>query len=455
MVLIHYLPFLILPHYLIVYPNDMEISSLYQLFLRAGKVSTDSRKIEPGCLFFALRGDNFNGNQYALAALEKGATYAIVDDPGLGANDKCIVVHDVLQTLQDLARHHRRQLHIPIIAITGSNGKTTTKELIATVLSSQYPMHYTQGNLNNHIGVPLTLLQLDPRIEVAVIEMGANHQGEIDQLCRIAEPTHGLITNIGKAHLEGFGGIEGVKKGKSELYRYLAETNGLAFVNNDEPFLLELSSPVKKRIFYELSENPAPNHKPYEVKLLQLQPFIQVAFLDEKEQLIETGSKLMGVHNFQNIKTAVTLGKYFKVPGAKIKAAIENYNPNMNRSQWVPFGSNSILLDAYNANPSSMEATLRSFAENGSANKVVILGDMFELGDDAPIEHKRIAQFANNLGFEQVVLVGKHFAAAAQQLGCLHFDNVEELKGWFTGQNWENKAILIKGSRGMALEKVL
>lgn len=455
MVLIHCLPFLILPHYLIVYPNDMEISSLYQLFLSAGKVSTDSRKIEPGCLFFALRGDNFNGNQYALAALEKGASYAIVDDPGLGANDKCIVVQNVLQTLQDLARHHRRQLHIPIIAITGSNGKTTTKELIAAVLSSQYPMQYTQGNLNNHIGVPLTLLQLDPRIEVAVIEMGANHQGEIDQLCRIAEPTHGLITNIGKAHLEGFGGIEGVKKGKSELYRYLAETNGLAFVNNDEPFLLELSEPVRKRIFYELSENPDPNHKPYEVKLLQLQPFIQVAFLDEKEQLIEADSKLMGVHNFQNIKTAVTLGKYFKVPGAKIKAAIEHYNPNMNRSQWVPWGSNSILLDAYNANPSSMEATLRSFAENGLGNKVVILGDMFELGEDAPIEHDRIAQLANGLGFEKVVLVGKHFAKAAQQLGCLHFDNVEELKGWFTGQIWENKVFLIKGSRGMALERVL
>lgn len=455
MVLIHCLPFLILPHYLIVYPNDMEISSLYQLFLSAGKVSTDSRKIEPGCLFFALRGDNFNGNQYALDALEKGASYAIVDDTGLAKHDKCIIVKDVLQTLQELARHHRRQLHIPIIAITGSNGKTTTKELIAAVLSSQYPMHCTQGNLNNHIGVPLTLLQLDPRIEVAVIEMGANHQGEIDQLCRIAEPTHGLITNIGKAHLEGFGGIEGVKKGKSELYRYLAETNGLAFVNNDEPFLLGLSAPVKKRIFYELSENPAPNHKPYEVKLLQLQPFIQVAFLDEKEQLIETGSKLMGVHNFQNIKTAVTLGKYFKVPGAKIKAAIEQYNPNMNRSQWVPWGSNSILLDAYNANPSSMEATLRSFAENGLGNKVVILGDMFELGDDAPIEHDRIAQLANNLGFEKVVLVGKHFAAAAQQLGCLHFDNVEELKAWFTRQTWENKVFLIKGSRGMALERLL
>jgi len=434
----------------------MEISRLYQLFIGADKaVSTDSRKIEPGCIFFALRGENFNGNQYAQAALEKGASYAVVDDPDLAKIDHCILVEDVLTTLQDLARYHRRQLHIPIIAITGSNGKTTTKELIATVLGSQYRIHYTQGNLNNHIGVPLTLLQLDQQLEVAVIEMGANHQGEIDQLCRIAEPTHGLITNIGKAHLEGFGGIEGVKKGKSELYRYLAETNGLAFVNNDEPFLVDLSAVVRKRIYYELSEVPDPQHKPYEVKLLQLQPFIRVAFLDDHAELIESSSKLMGVHNFQNIKTAITLGKYFKVPGEKIKAAIESYNPNMNRSQIIPWGSNSILLDAYNANPSSMEVTLRSFAENSSGNKVVILGDMFELGDSAPVEHERIAQLASSLNFEQVVLVGKHFSEVAQQLGCIHFDKVEELKGWFTSQSWENKAILIKGSRGMALERVL
>jgi len=433
----------------------MEISSLYQLFLVSGKVSTDSRKIEPGSLFFALRGDKFDGNQYAKTALEQGAAFAIVDDPDLSNIEQCIVVDDVLQTLQELARYHRRQLHIPIIAITGSNGKTTTKELLAAVLGSQYPLHYTEGNLNNHIGVPLTLLKLDPRIEVAVIEMGANHQGEIDQLCRIAEPTHGLITNIGKAHLEGFGGVEGVKKGKSELYRYLAETGGLAFVNNDEAFLHELSAPVKKRIFYELSENPAPNHKPYEVKLLQLQPFIRVAFLDENEQLIETGSKLMGNHNFQNIKTAVTLGKYFKVPGAKIRAAIEGYNPNMNRSQILPWGSNSILLDAYNANPSSMEATLRTFAENEAAHKVVILGDMFELGEEAAQEHQRIAQLALDLSFQQVILTGHNFAVPAKTLGCPHFVDANALKTWFQAQQWENTAFLIKGSRGMALEKIL
>ena len=433
----------------------MEISSLHQLFLSTGKVSTDSRKIEPGCIFFALRGDNFNGNQYAQSALEQGAICAVVDDPALATLDRCIVVDDALETLQALARFHRRQLHIPIIAITGSNGKTTTKELIAAVLGSQYPMHYTQGNLNNHIGVPLTLLQLDFRLEVAVIEMGANHQGEIDQLCRIAEPTHGLITNIGKAHLEGFGGIEGVKKGKSELYRYLAETDGLAFVNNDEPFLVELSSVVRKRIFYERSDDPAPNHKPYEVVLLQLQPFIRVAFLDENNQLIETGSKLMGEHNFQNIKTAVTLGKYFKVPGKKIKAAIENYNPNMNRSQVVPWGSNSILLDAYNANPSSMEVALRTFSESPASQRIAILGDMFELGESSAVEHERIAQLAKSLNIAQVILVGHHFEAIARQLGWLHFPNVGALKPWFEAQQWGNTAFLIKGSRGMALEKLL
>jgi UDP-N-acetylmuramoyl-tripeptide--D-alanyl-D-alanine ligase len=303
--------------------------------------------------------------------------------------------------------------------------------------------------------VPLTLLQLDQQLEVAVIEMGANHQGEIDLLCRIAEPTHGLITNIGKAHLEGFGGIEGVKKGKSELYRYLAEKNGLAFVNNNEPFLIDLSAVVRKRIYYELSEVPDPQHKPYEVKLLQLQPFIRVAFLDDHAQLIESSSKLMGVHNFQNIKTAITLGKYFKVPGEKIKAAIESYNPNMNRSQVIPWGSNSILLDAYNANPSSMEVALRTFAESAAQQRVAILGDMFELGDAAPSEHERVAQLAKSLNLDQVILVGNNFATAAHALDCLHFPNGADLKIWFSAQIWENTAFLIKGSRGMALEKLL
>jgi UDP-N-acetylmuramoyl-tripeptide--D-alanyl-D-alanine ligase len=432
----------------------MEISSLYQLFLAAGKVSTDSRKIIPGCVFFALRGDNFNGNAYAQAALEQGAAYAVVDDPGLTGVDKCILVDNALHTLQDLARYHRRQLHIPVIGITGSNGKTTSKELVSAVLGSQYPLHFTQGNLNNHIGVPLTLLQLNKRIEVAVIEMGANHQGEIDQLCRIAEPTHGLITNIGKAHLEGFGGIEGVKKGKSELYRYLAETDGLAFVNNDEPFLVELSEPVRKRIFYEQSENPAPDHKPYEVKLLALQPFIRVAFLDENEHLIELESKLMGIHNFQNIKTAVTLGKYFKVPGQKIKAAIEGYNPEMNRSQLVAWESNTILLDAYNANPTSMEMALRAFASGSGTTKVAILGDMFELGNEAAVEHLRIAELAQQLSLDRVILVGQHFAPIAAKMNVLHFGNVQQLKAWFADQNWANTHFLVKGSRGMALERL-
>ncbi len=433
----------------------MDLPKLYQLFLQHRKVSTDSRKIEPGCLFFALKGEKFDGNRYAAQALADGALCAVVDDPTVAKGEEYFLVDDVLTALQDLARHHRRHLHIPIIGITGSNGKTTTKELVAAVMGTQYRLHYTQGNLNNHIGVPLTLLQLDERLEVAVIEMGANHQGEIDLLSRIAEPTHGLITNIGKAHLEGFGGIEGVKKGKSELYRYLAESGGLAFVNSDEPFLTDLSSVVKKRVFYEANENPQPENKPYEVKLLQVQPSIKVAFLDENQELLEADSHLMGMHNFQNIKTAVSLGKYFKVPSRKIKAALETYIPSMNRSQTVQFGSNTILLDAYNANPSSMEETLRTFAASAASQRIAILGDMFELGEEAPAEHEKIAALAESLAIDQVVLVGQNFAAAAQKRNGLHFDHVQALKPWFDAQIWKNAHILIKGSRGMALEKVL
>jgi UDP-N-acetylmuramoyl-tripeptide--D-alanyl-D-alanine ligase len=433
----------------------MDLPKLYELFLQHRKVSTDSRKIEPGCIFFALKGEKFDGNRYATQALNDGALCAVVDDPSVAQGEGYFLVEDVLQALQDLARHHRRQLHIPIIGITGSNGKTTTKELVAAVMGTQYRLQYTQGNLNNHIGVPLTLLQLDASLEVAVIEMGANHQGEIDLLSRIAEPTHGLITNIGKAHLEGFGGIEGVKKGKSELYRYLAESGGLAFVNSDEAFLSELSSVVKKRVFYEANENPQPENKPYEVKLLQVQPTIKVAFLDENQELLEADSHLMGMHNFQNIKTAVSLGKYFKVPSRKIKAALENYIPSMNRSQTVQFGSNTILLDAYNANPSSMEETLRTFAASTASQRIAILGDMFELGEEAAVEHEKIAALAESLAIDQVVLVGQNFAAAAQKRNGLHFNRVQDLKPWFDGQVWKNAHILIKGSRGMALEKVL
>jgi UDP-N-acetylmuramoyl-tripeptide--D-alanyl-D-alanine ligase len=433
----------------------MTIPNLYALFLTNPLVSTDSRKIETGCLFFALKGDNFDGNQFAQGAIERGAAYAIVDDPAVVKSAQYILVDQVLITLQDLARYHRQQFHIPIIGITGSNGKTTTKELISAVLGSHYRLHFTQGNFNNHIGVPLTLLAMPPKVEVAVIEMGANAQREIDMLSRICEPTHGLITNIGKAHLEGFGGMEGVKKGKSELYHYLAETGGLAFINRDEKFLEDLAEPVKKKIFYCQSQTLSKSYKPIEIQLIAEQPFVRFAFLDDDDQLLTADSHLMGIYNFNNIMTAVALGKYFKVPAKKIKSAIETYVPNMNRSELQQAGTNTFLMDAYNANPSSMESALKAFAQSEVQKKVAILGDMFELGEDTVLEHERIATLAVSLNIDQVILVGQHFSAAAQSLHLQHFVDGQALKPWFQAQQWENTHFLIKGSRGMRMEQFL
>lgn len=433
----------------------MDIQQLYPIFLWSRHVTTDSRQVKKGTLFFALRGDRYDGNLFAAQALADGASYAVVDNPDVVKDDRYILVEDALQTLQELALHHRRQFHIPIIAITGSNGKTTTKELVAAVMGSHYPIHFTQGNLNNHIGVPLTLLGLSAQTEVAVIEMGANHQGEIDALCRIAEPTHGLITNIGKAHLEGFGGIEGVKRGKSELYRFLAEQDGLVFINQDEPFLTELATPVRKRVYYRQSAEPSMDHHPIEVKLLQTQPFLKVAFLQDEGDLLEVQTHLVGTYNLSNLMAAIALGKYFKVPSLKIKAAIEAYIPGNNRSQLVPWGTNTLLLDAYNANPTSMEHALQSFAQLAASRKVVLLGDMFEVGEEGPKEHQRIAELASTLGFDDVVLIGSLFAAPAQALGLLHFPNAVALRTWFREQAWENTHVLIKGSRGMRLESIL
>ena len=433
----------------------MEINELYQLYLQSGKVTTDSRQVEPGSMFFALRGDNFDGNQFAAAALEKGAAYAVVDDPAVAKSGSFILVDDVLLTLQQLARFHRRQFLIPVIGITGSNGKTTTKELISAVLASHYNTHYTRGNLNNHIGVCLTLLAMPLNTEVAVIEMGANAQGEIAALCRIAEPTHGLITNIGKAHLEGFGGLEGVKKGKSELYRFLSENRSTAFINTDEPFLEELSAGVSKRVAYCLSEDPAPDHQPYEVKLLETQPFLKVAFLGETGDIIDVQTNLIGRYNLGNLMSAIALGKYFKVPALKIKAAIEAYVPRMNRSQITSWGTNTIIMDAYNANPSSMEQALLNFSSMEARRKVAILGDMFELGAESPAEHQRIAALAKAQPYDLLILVGEHFSEPAQQLDVQHFGTVNTLKEWFGQQRWERTCFLLKGSRGMQLEKLL
>lgn len=439
----------------------LSLEDLYKLYLQYPVIVTDSRKITRNCLFFALRGANFNGNDFALQVLEAGAAFAIVDDERFKSTPNCIYCSNVLEMLQQLARYHRRQLDIPVVAITGSNGKTTTKELIYAVLSSHYHTHATRGNFNNEIGVPLTLLAMPENTEIAIIEMGANHQGEIDFLCRIAEPTHGLITNIGKAHLEGFGGIEGVKKGKSEMYRYLRDHRGLIFLNLDEKYLSELAGNTVRKIAYCKSDQPARDHIPVEGVLLATDPYVKMAFLNENWKLTEVNSHLIGDYNFNNILTAVTLGKYFKVPSQKIKASIENYIPANNRSQVVHQGSNIFTMDAYNANPSSMRLALEYFVSAHNVNaRIAILGDMLELGDESLPEHQAILSYAKKTPLKMLILVGAEFGKCYKQapkasFPIFTFGNVYELKEWFDQQNFQNTSFLVKGSRGIKLEEVL
>lgn len=423
------------------------------LFLSGCGISTDSRNVKKGDIFFALKGDHFDGNKYASQALENGAEIAVVDDQNLSENSAFYKVNNALETMQLLANYHRKQFSIPIIGITGSNGKTTTKELISAVLSTHYPTHFTKGNLNNHIGVPLTILSMPQHTEIAVIEMGANHQGEINNLCHIAEPTHGVITNIGKAHLEGFGGVEGVKKGKSELFRYLKD--GCIFLNNLDDVLVDLSLENKKKILYTLSDNPDPNNAPYEIKNLPTQEFLKVAFLSENGVYLIAQTNLTGHYNLGNIMAAIAIGKYFKVPGHKIKMALENYIPSQNRSQYVDFKGAKIILDAYNANPSSMEAALKNLIAINHPFKMAVLGDMFELGDEAPLEHLKIADFADNEKIQQVVLIGKNFEAASKNKNWRHFETALEANEYFKSLPFFNSLILIKGSRGMKLESLL
>lgn len=431
-----------------------EIEFIYSLFQKHPKVITDSRKIEDGCLFFALKGDRFNGNEYADEAIQKGAAYAIIDEEKYQKGDKTILVDDVLATLQRLATFHRRRMLIPIIGITGSNGKTTTKELISAVLNSQYYCHFTKGNFNNHIGVPLTLLELTSDHEVAIIEMGANHVGEINLLCKIAEPTHGLITNIGKAHLEGFGGIEGVKKGKSELYKFIKWQNGVAFVNMDEPFLTKLSEGISKRVFYKKSKKPDLAEAPYETILFEESPFVKVGFLDNNNELVTIQSQLIGHYNFNNIMTAISIGRYFRVRPKRIKEAIENYISSNNRSQLVDKGTNTFILDAYNANPTSMKNAIAAFGQINANKKIAILGDMLELGEFSKDEHEKIIQQAIDLNLEQIILVGNEFGKV-QINGVQHFENVNDLKEWFSKQDFQETHFLLKGSRGIRLEQLL
>jgi len=412
--------------------NMTQIELLYKHYNDHPKVVTDSRKIEEGSIFFALKGPRFNGNQYAAQAIEKG-----------------------VETLQALARHHRRQFTIPLIAITGSNGKTTTKELLSVILSSHYPTHFTKGNLNNHIGVPLTLLEMSTDTEVAIIEMGANHVGEIKFLCEIAEPTHGLITNIGKAHLEGFGSIEGVKQGKSELYRFLESSGGMVFINHDERYLQDLALSNPYKVFYKESQHPDANCQDLETKLISSRPYVVAGFRDT-EALVEVHSNLTGDYNFNNIMTGISLGRYFKVPAEKIKTAIEGYIPANNRSQLLKVDSNTFLMDAYNANPDSMHKALDNFAKAKETKKIVILGDMLELGEYSDSEHREILKFADSLSLNQILTVGAEFGKVNFHSDRIrHFENVDLLKEWFNTQSFTETYFLLKGSRGIRLEKLV
>ncbi len=424
----------------------MLIEELYKLFLQYPSVQTDTRKLKTGDLYFALKGENFNGNQFAVQALEKGAAYAVVDEDINSTDKRIIKVDDVLQTLQQLAKHHRQQFTIPFIAITGSNGKTTTKELIHAVLSSHFKTYTTEGNLNNHIGIPLTLLKVKADAEIAVVEMGANHQKEIASYCTYTLPTHGLINNCGKAHLEGFGGIEGVKKGKGELYDFIRDTNGTIFINKDYEYLRKMSTGIHFQITYGTVNAETTG------QLLISEPFLKVEITsDEAIGIIE--SHLVGDYNLPNVLAAVSVGQYFHVPAEKIKQALENYRPSNSRSQLIESGTNKIILDAYNANPSSMKLAIENFARMHAEKKVLMLGGMAEMGEASMEEHKEIIELIQQYKWDAVVLVGGDYAKNEHPF--INFNTSAEAKEWFLEQHFEHAHILIKGSRSMQMEKVL
>ncbi len=423
----------------------MNIEDIYKIYQQFPSIQTDSRKLEKEDIFFALKGPNFNGNHFAKQALDLGAAYVVADEPLSFKHERIIEVDDVLMTLQQLAKFHRNQFKIPFIAITGSNGKTTTKELLHEVLSSSFKTYTTKGNLNNHIGIPLTLLKIKADAGMAVIEMGANHLNEIAGYCEYAQPTHGLITNIGKAHLEGFGGLENVKKGKGELFDYLRKHEGTAFINADDPAVVEISKGIDKTIFYGRTG------KDFNGKLIKSDPFAEVLLSGAEE--IDIKTNLTGGYNFSNVMAAVAVGRYFNVEDEKIKKAIENYKPVNSRSQLIEQGSNIIILDAYNANPGSMKAAIENFASMKADKKVLLLGSMMELGADSRDEHAYIISLLDKHPWEAVVLVGKNFGEINHSY--LNFDTSLQAKAWLQKQHFENTHILIKGSRSMQMEKVL
>lgn len=432
------------------------IPELYSIFQEHPVVSIDTRQLPQGCIFFALKGSNFDGNKFAALALTNGASYAVIDDAAYATDDRFLLVPDVLKALQDLANHHRHQFEIPVIGIGGSNGKTTTKELVSSVLSAHYPCHFTKGNLNNHIGVPLTLLSMPRGTEVAIIEIGTNQPGDIEALCQIVQPTHGLLTNIGKEHLEGFGSLDGVIKAEGELFDHLAKNQGCAFVNLSEKYLPDMSKNVPMRVGYQQTDALHAESGIIEVQMLADIPVVQAAFLSDDGPRVELSTQLFGAHNFQNVMTAIALGIYFKVPADKVKDALEAYTPRNNRSQLIQRAGATILLDAYNANPSSMEPALLSLIAMPATRRIAILGDMLELGKESAKEHEDLLHFAAGLNIDQIVLVGKEFEKTSfLKFGALHFADNQAARIWFDKQDLQDAAVLIKGSRGIRLELVV
>lgn len=423
----------------------MEISELYKIFKRYPEISTDTRNSPKDSIFFALKGANFNGNKYAQQAIDSGCSYAVVDEAEYATQPNIILVNDTLETLQKLANHHRRQFKTPILAITGTNGKTTTKELITAVLSEEYKVLSTQGNLNNHIGVPLTLLRLKKEHEIAIIEMGANHIGEIKALMEIAEPNYGLITNIGHAHIEGFGSYANIVKAKGELYDYIRGTkDGKIFINYDNSLLREMAEGITS-IYYGFKDDLFVSGK-----VVSLRPYLEFAWkFGNKNHKIKT--KLIGEYNLTNALAAITVGKYLGVKADLICKAIEAYEPTNNRSQLKETKKNMLIIDAYNANPTSMHAALENFDHMDVNHKVLILGDMKELGPDTDMEHQKVADYISNHDFERVIFVGENFSRI--KTNYPRFTDLDGLKKYLIEHPIKDSYILLKGSRGMQLEK--
>jgi UDP-N-acetylmuramoyl-tripeptide--D-alanyl-D-alanine ligase len=423
----------------------MSIAALYELYLQHPHVQTDTRKLQPGEMYFALKGPSFNGNNFAAQALAAGASVAVIDEPQPITDPRLVLVPDVLTTLQALALHHRKQFTIPVIAITGSNGKTTTKELVHEVLSTRFTTYTTRGNLNNHIGVPLTLLSIGADAQMAVIEMGANHQKEIESYCTYTLPTHGIITNCGKAHLEGFGGVEGVRKGKGELYDFIRANAGTIFLMQDYDYLHTMATGIKNIVSYGTT------NADFTGTALPQKEMLEVV-MDKGTTATPIRTQLVGAYNLPNVLVAVAVGKYFGVPDADIKNALENYIPSNSRSQLISKGSNKIILDAYNANPTSMRAAIENIAAI-AGDKVLLLGGMMEMGEDSIAEHAAIIALINQYKWKAVALVGGDFDGVAHSY-C-YFANSSEAAIWYRQQQWQNCTLLIKGSRSMKMERLL